>query len=308
MRIVVALGGNALLHRGERPDADVQQVNIDRVATALAALAHENELVITHGNGPQIGLLAVESAADPGLSAPYPMDRLGAQTQGMIGSLLARARRAALPGQHIAALITHTLVRADDPAFARPTKFVGEVYPRDLARSLARKRGWHIARDTTGWRRVVPSPFPERIVETDTVHELLGAGTLVICAGGGGVPVTADHDTGALTGAEAVIDKDLTAALLAEDLKADFLLILTDVPCVYAGSGTLDQRPVLDATPAELRQGGSFPDGSMKPKVEAAARFVERTGGLAAIGALDAAYEIVHGRSGTLVRPDLLTP
>ena len=308
MRIVVALGGNALLHRGERPDADVQQVNIDRVATALAALAHENELVITHGNGPQIGLLAVESAADPGLSAPYPMDLLGAQTQGMIGSLLARALRAALPGQHIAALITHTLVRADDPAFARPTKFVGEVYPRDLARSLARKRGWHIARDTTGWRRVVPSPFPERIVETDTVHELLGAGTLVICAGGGGVPVTADHDTGALTGAEAVIDKDLTAALLAEDLKADFLLILTDVPCVYAGYGTLDQRPVLDATPAELRQGGSFPDGSMKPKVEAAARFVERTGGLAAIGALDAAYEIVHGRSGTLVRPDLLTP
>ena len=308
MRIVVALGGNALLHRGERPDADVQQVNIDRVATALAALAHENELVITHGNGPQIGLLAVESAADPGLSAPYPMDLLGAQTQGMIGSLLARALRAALPGQHIVALVTHTLVRADDPAFARPTKFVGEVYPRDLARSLARKRGWHIARDTTGWRRVVPSPFPERIVETDTVHELLGAGTLVICAGGGGVPVTADHDTGALTGAEAVIDKDLTAALLAEDLKADFLLILTDVPCVYAGYGTLDQRPVLDATPAELRQGGSFPDGSMKPKVEAAARFVERTGGLAAIGALDAAYEIVHGRSGTLVRPDLLTP
>jgi carbamate kinase len=306
MRIVVALGGNALLRRGERPDASVQQANIDRVATALATLAHEHELVITHGNGPQIGLLAVESAADPALSTPYPLDLLGAQTQGMIGSLLARALRATLPGRHTAALVTHTLVRADDPAFARPTKFVGQTYPREQARALARKRGWHIARDTTGWRRVVPSPRPERIVETDTVHELLNAGALVICAGGGGVPVTADRDTGALRGVEAVIDKDLTAALLAEDLKADFLLILTDVPCVYDGYGTPDQRPVLDATPAELRR-GAYPDGSMKPKTEAVARFVERTGGLAAIGALDAAYEIVHGSSGTLVRPELPT-
>lgn len=173
-----------------------------------------------------------------------------------------------------------------------------------MAKSLARKRGWHIAQDTGGWRRVVPSPVPEHIVETDTIHDLLNSGTLVVCAGGGGVPVTADRDTGALTGVEAVIDKDLTAALLAEDLKADFLLILTDVPNVYEGYGTPDQRPVLDATPDELRRGG-FPNGSMGPKAEAAARFVERTGGLAAIGALDAAYEIVHGRSGTLIRPNL---
>ncbi|MFE1311857.1 carbamate kinase [Streptomyces sp. NPDC058755] len=304
MRIVVALGGNALLHRGERPDAAVQQANIDAVAGALAALAQEHELVITHGNGPQIGLLALESEADPVLSAPYPLDLLGAQTQGMIGSLLARALHDTLPGHRIAALVTHTLVRADDPAFARPTKFVGQVYSRATAEKLARKRGWHIARDTTGWRRVVPSPSPERILETDTIHELLGPGALVICAGGGGVPVTADDDSGALTGVEAVIDKDLTAALLAEDLKADFLLILTDVPCVYEQYGTPDQRPVPDATPTDLRHGG-FPDGSMGPKTEAAARFVERTGGLAAIGALDAAYDIVHGRSGTLVRPDL---
>lgn len=304
MRIVIALGGNALLHRGERPDAAVQEANIDRVTTAIAALAQEHEIVITHGNGPQIGLLAVESAADPALSAPYPLHLLGAQTQGMIGSLLARTLHDALPGRRIAALVTHTLVRADDPAFDHPTKFVGQVYPYEVASTLARTRGWHIAADTTGWRRVVPSPAPERILETDTVHELLNSGTLVICAGGGGVPVTADQDTGALTGAEAVVDKDLTAALLAEDLKADFLLILTDVPCVYAGYGTPDQRPVLGATPAELRRGG-FPDGSMGPKTEAAARFVEHTGGLAAIGSLDAAYEIVHGRSGTLVRPDL---
>lgn len=304
MRIVVALGGNALLHRGERPDAAVQQANIDRVAIALAALAHGHELVITHGNGPQIGLLAVESAADPVLSAPYPLDLLGAQTQGMIGSLLACTLHNVLPGRRIATLVTHTLVRADDPALDRPTKFVGPVYPGEVAMALARERGWNIAQDTGGWRRVVPSPAPERIVETETIHDLVGGGALVICAGGGGVPVTADRDTGALTGLEAVIDKDLTAALLAEDLKADFLLILTDVPNVYEKYGTPDQRPVLDATPAQLR-GRGLPEGSMGPKAEAAARFVERTGGLAAIGALDAAYEIVHGRSGTLVRPDL---
>lgn len=304
MRIVVALGGNALLHRGERPDADVQQTNIDRVSTAIASLARDHEIVITHGNGPQIGLLAAETSTDPALSAPYPLDLLGAQTEGMIGSLLARALYNALPGRRVAALVTHTLVRADDPAFDRPTKFVGQVYSADLARSLARKHGWSIARDTTGWRRVVASPAPERILETDTVHDLLMDHTLVICAGGGGVPVTSDLDTGALTGVEAVVDKDLTAALLAEDLKADFLLILTDVPYVYERYGTPGQRPVLDATPSELRR-GHFPAGSMGPKTEAVARFVERTGGLAAIGSLDAAYEIVHGRSGTLVRPDL---
>ncbi|MGK9462066.1 carbamate kinase [Streptomyces sp. G6] len=304
MRIVVALGGNALLHRGERPDAAVQQANIDRAVTALAALARDNELVITHGNGPQIGLLAVESASDPALSTPYPLDVLGAQTQGMIGSLLARALRGALPGRQVAALVTHTVVRAGDPAFARPTKFVGQVYSREVAHVLARKRGWHIAKDTMGWRRVVPSPAPEAIVETDTVHALLNSGTLVVCAGGGGVPVTADHDTGALTGVEAVVDKDFTAALLAEELKADLLLILTDVPHVYADFGTPRQQPVLDVTPAQLRD-RAFPEGSMKPKTEAAARFVERTGGLAAIGALDAAYAIAHGTSGTLVRPEL---
>ncbi|MCH0566471.1 MULTISPECIES: carbamate kinase [unclassified Streptomyces] len=302
MRIVVALGGNALLHRGEHPDAAVQQNNIDRVTTALAALAQEHELVITHGNGPQIGLLAMESESDPALSAPYPLDLLGAQTQGMIGSLLARSLQHALPKRRIAALVTHTLVRADDPAFMRPTKFVGQVYSQDLAEDLAHRHGWRIGRDTGGWRRVVPSPEPERVLETVTIDELLGGGTLVICAGGGGVPVTAHPETGFLDGVEAVIDKDLTAALLAEDLKADFLLILTDVPCVYEHYGTPGQRPVSGATPGGLRRGG-FPDGSMGPKTEAVARFVERTGGLAAIGALDAAYEIVQGRSGTLVRP-----
>jgi carbamate kinase len=304
MRIVIALGGNALLRRGDRPDAAVQQANIDRVTTAVAALALEHEIVLTHGNEPQIGLLAMESAADPVLTAPCPLDLLGAQTEGLIGSLLVRALHDALPGHKIAALVTHTLVRADDPAFARPTKRVGPIYPRDVAHTLARRRGWHLAKDTTGWRQIVSSPMPEGIVETETILDLLTCGALVICAGGGGIPVTADKDTGALHGVDAVVDKDLTAALLAEELKADFLLILTDVPNVYTGYGTPDRQPVLDATPDDLRRAG-FAADSMGPKAEAAARFVERTGGLAAIGALDAAYEIVHGRSGTLVRPDL---
>ncbi|WP_020139540.1 carbamate kinase [Streptomyces sp. 351MFTsu5.1] len=304
MRIVVALGGNALLRRGERPDAEVQIADIDRVATAIAALAIDHEVVLTHGNGPQIGLLALESATDPALSASYPLDLLGAQTQGMIGSLLLRGLYDTLPGHRIAALVTHTVVRADDPAFQRPTKFIGQVYPQDVAGRLARDHGWRVAEDTTGWRRVVASPLPERIVETDTIHDLLAGGTLVICAGGGGIPVIADTDTGSLTGAEAVLDKDLTAALLAEDLKADFLLVLTDVPNVYAHYGTPRQKPLHDATPTTLRH-GYFDAASMGPKTEAAARFVERTGGLAAIGSLDAAYEMLHGRAGTLVRPDL---
>ncbi|MEU7058019.1 carbamate kinase [Streptomyces sp. NPDC046197] len=302
MRIVISLGGNALLLRGDRPDADVQRANVVRVATALAPLAHEHDLVVTHGNGPQITLLAEESTADPELSAPYPLDLLTAQTQGMIGSLLTRALRDALPGRRIVTLVTHTLVRADDPGLARPTTPLGPSYPRALAEAFARRRGWHIAPDGHGgWRRVVPAPNPERIVETDTVHELLGGGSLVVCAGGGGVPVTTD---GNAICTEAVVDKDLAAARLAADLKAEFLLILTDVPNVYAHYGTPDQRPVLDTTPSRLRA-GRYPDDTMGPKAEAAARFVAGTGAPAAIGALDAAYAIVQGRSGTLVRPDL---
>ncbi|KUM73257.1 carbamate kinase [Streptomyces curacoi] len=304
MRIVVALGGNALLHRGERPDADVQRANTVRVATAIAALAHDHDLVVTHGNTPQLDLLAAQSTADAALTAPYPLDLLGAQTQGVIGTLLARALHDVLPGRRVVTLVTHTRVRVDDPAFAHPTELVGPVYPEKPARFLAERHGWHMAEDRHGWRRVVPAPSPERILEADTVRALLESGTLVVCAGGGGIPVVADWATGALHGVDAVVDKDLAAARLAEDLKADFLLVLTDVPNVYAGYGTPDQRPVLDATPAELRD-AHYPVESMGPKAEAAARFVENTGHLAAIGALDAAYEIVHGRSGTLVRPDL---
>ncbi|MCT9080184.1 carbamate kinase [Streptomyces fulvoviolaceus] len=304
MRIVVCLGGNALLRRGERPDADVRRAGIVRVATAIAALAHEHDLVVTHGNDAPLGLPDGETAAEATLGAPWPLDLLGARSQGLIGTLLVRTLRNVLPRRRVVSVITHTQVRADDPAFERPTTAVGPVYSGRQASFLAVRHGWRLAEDDQGWRRVVPAPGPERILESDTVRVLLDMGTVVVCAGGGGVPVVSDRTTGALCGVEAVVDKDLAAARLAEDLKADFLLILTDVPNIYAGYGTPGRRPVLDVTPAELRD-AHYPDDSMGPKAEAAARFVENTGGLAAIGALDAAYEIVHGRSGTLVRPDL---
>jgi carbamate kinase len=304
MRIVVSLGGNALLHRGEHPDAGIQRTNIVRVANAVAALAHEHDLVVTHGNEPQLGLLVQQSVADPSLAAPYPLDLLGAQSQGLIGTLLVRTLRDVLPGRRVVALLTHTQVHADDPAFARPTAPVGPAYPSRAAQFLEAQHGWRLTEAEGGLRRVLPAPEPERILESDTVRTLIEMGTVVVCAGGGGVPVVCERPTGALRGVEAVVDKDLTAARLAQDLKADFLLLLTDVPNVYAGYGTPEREPVLDVTPTELRA-AHLPEDTMGPKAEAAARFVENTGGLAAIGALDAAYEIVHGRSGTLVRPDL---
>ncbi|MEU6378716.1 carbamate kinase [Streptomyces sp. NPDC046909] len=304
MRIVVSLGGNALLHRGEQPDADLQCSNVVRVANAVAALAHENDLVVTHGNDPQLGLLVKQSVADPSLAAPYPLDLLGAESQGLIGTLLVRTLRDVLPGRRVVALLTHTQVRADDPAFERPTAPVGPAYPRRAAQFLEAKHGWCMTEAEGGLRRVLPAPGPERILESDTVRTLIEMGTVVVCAGGGGVPVVSDWATGALRGVEAVVDKDLAAARLAEDLKADFLLLLTDVPNLYIRHGTPEREPVLDMTPTELRA-AHLPEDSMGPKGEAAARFVENTGALAAIGALDAAYEIVHGRSGTLVRPDL---
>lgn len=223
----------------------------------------------------------------------------------MIGTLLMRTLHDVLPGRRVVTLVTHTRVRVDDPAFEHPTELVGPLYPEKPARFLVTKYGWHMAEHRHGWRRVVPAPSPERILEADAVRVLLETGAVVVCAGGGGVPVVADQATGALRGVDAVVDKDLAAARLAEDVKADFLLVLTNVPNIYADYGTPDERPVLDVTPTELR-GAHYPEESMGPKAEAAARFVENTGRLAAIGALDAAYEIVHGRSGTLVRPDLL--
>jgi carbamate kinase len=299
VRIVVALGGNALLQRGQKPDAQVQQDNVRRAVAALAPLAREHELVLTHGNGPQVGVLALQSASDPHLTTPYPFDVLGAQTQGMIGYWLLQAMQNHLPDRQVAAIINQTLVEAADPAFDDPTKFVGEVYTREEAERLASDRGWVVKADGTGWRRVVGSPRPQRVVETRLIRLLLESGAVVVCAGGGGVPVIRD-DSGQLRGVEAVVDKDLTSAVLAEALDADVLLVLTDVDAVMTDFGTPEQAAISRATPSGLRS-QAFPQGSMGPKVEAVCRFVELTGGMAAIGALPDVAEILRGEAGTVV-------
>jgi carbamate kinase len=306
MRIVAALGGNALLQRGQKPDAAVQEANVARAVAALAPLAEEHELVITHGNGPQVGVLALQSASDPHLTTPYPFDVLGAQTQGMIGYWLLQAMQNALTNRQVAAIINQTLVAADDPAFQNPTKFVGEVYTADEASALAERRGWVMKPDGDHWRRVVGSPHPQRVVETRLIRLLLNSGAVVICAGGGGVPVIR-NEQGFLDGVEAVVDKDLTSAVLAEALEADMLLVLTDVPNVVRGFGTASAEPLLRATPAMLRR-EDFPAGSMGPKVEAACRFVEITGDTAGIGRLEDAVAIMHGQAGTIVTPSGLLP
>ena len=301
MRIVVALGGNALLERGQKPDADIQEANVRRAVEALAPLAQEHELVVTHGNGPQVGVLALQSASDPNLTTPYPFDVLGAQTQGMIGYWLLQSMQNHLPGRQVAAIVNQTLVEAGDPAFDDPTKFVGEMYTRAEAEHLELVRGWVVKADGDGWRRVVGSPRPQRVVETRLIRLLLESGAVVVCAGGGGVPVIRNSE-GDLEGVEAVVDKDLTSSVLAEALDADLLMVLTDVPHVLRDFGTPEQRPVLRATPGGLRE-LDFPAGSMGPKVDAACRFVELTGGVAAIGSLDDAVAILRGEAGTIVTP-----
>ncbi|WP_331768030.1 carbamate kinase [Embleya sp. NBC_00896] len=301
MRIVVALGGNAMLRRGEKPDADIQLDNIHKAVKSLAPLAREHELVVTHGNGPQVGVLALQSAADQSISRPYPFDVLGAMTQGMIGYWLLQSLQNALPGRQVCSLINQTLVSAADPAFDDPTKFVGPVYTEDEAKRLVAERGWTVKPDGAHWRRVVPSPKPARVVETRLIRQLLNSGAVAVCAGGGGVPVVR-NELGQLTGVEAVVDKDLTAALLAEALDADALLLLTDVSRVMRGFGTPEAREIANATPTQLRA-EDFPAGSMGPKVDAACRFVETTGDMAAIGALDQAEEILRGNAGTIVTP-----
>ena len=301
MRLLVALGGNALLERGEVPDADIQVKHVVAAVESLAPLARDHDLVITHGNGPQVGLLARESTSDPDLSHPYPFDVLGAQTQGMIGYLLLQAFENALPGQEVVSLICQTLVAADDPAFGEPTKFVGPIYGREEGERMARLKNWHVRPDGTSWRRVVASPEPIEVVEMATVRMLLADGAVVICAGGGGIPVCRGED-GHLRGVEAVVDKDLTAALLARDLGADALLLLTDVPNVEIGFGTDGARPIGKTSPEALRA-QSFPSGSMGPKVEAACRFVDSTGNRAMIGRLEDATGLLEETRGTIVKP-----
>jgi len=300
VRIVAALGGNALLKRGETPDAEIQEHHILRAVEALAPLSRAHDLVVTHGNGPQVGLLALESDADPALSRAYPLDALGAQTQGMIGYWLAQALHNAVPARSFVALVCQTVVSADDPALAHPSKFVGQVYSKTQAERLARERNWDVRPDGSSWRRVVPSPMPREIVELSVIRQLLDAGTGVICAGGGGIPVVREDD-GRLRGIEAVVDKDRTAALLAESVGADALLLLTDVAAVEVGYGTPSARAIRHTSIEELR-GHEFSAGSMGPKVQAACDFVQATGHMAAIGLLEDAEVLLTGSTGTVIQ------
>jgi carbamate kinase len=306
MRVIVALGGNALLRRGQSMDAHTQMGNMRGVVKTLAELARKHELIITHGNGPQVGMLALESASDPSLDRPYPFDTLGAQTQGMIGYWMLQALQNALPGRQVLAMVTQTLVSAVDPAFDDPTKFVGQVYEREKAEKLAAEYGWTVKPDGSHWRRVVPSPAPQRVVETRLIRRMVREGVVVICAGGGGIPVVRDEQ-GRLAGVEAVIDKDRTASMLAEALDCDAFLILTDVPRVMRDFGTPRQSEIAHTTPYELRA-MEFPAGSMGPKVDAVCRFVETTGDMAAIGRLDQAERILGGDAGTIVTPNARWP
>lgn len=298
MRIVVALGGNALLRRGQPMTAAKQRENTRVAAQALAPLAREHQLVITHGNGPQVGLLALQSAAYTAVES-YPLDVLGAESQGMIGYMIEQELDILMNSQPpTVTLLTQVEVDSQDPAFKDPSKFVGPVYDREEAERLAHERGWVVKPDGDKWRRVVPSPAPRRIFDTKVIDLLLNHGVVVVCAGGGGVPVI--HRDEQLIGVEAVIDKDRASALLAIDLHADMFAMLTDVNAVYVDYGRPTQRALEIISPDELEQ-YSFAAGSMGPKVEAACTFARASGKVAIIGSLDNAAELVEGRGGTRV-------
>jgi carbamate kinase len=301
MRVVVALGGNALLKRGEPMTAENQRINVRSAAPALADVAKRHELVLSHGNGPQVGLLALQAAAYTDVD-PYPLDILGAQTEGMIGYVLEQELGNAMPRDvPLATILTMIQVDPSDPAFEDPTKFVGPVYAKADADRLTTEKGWIFKPDGESWRRVVPSPEPRAIFEIRPIRWLLEHGVMLICAGGGGVPTMflPSAET-TLVGVEAVIDKDLASELLAREVRADLFIMATDVEAVYAEWGTPQQRALGRVTASELRD-GDFPAGSMGPKVEAACRFVEATGGRAAIGALTQIQQIVDGEAGTQV-------
>ena len=304
MRVVVALGGNALLKRGEPMTTEVQRKNVRQAAPALALIAADHELVLSHGNGPQVGLLALQAAAY-GDAEPSTLDVLGAQTQGMIAYLLEQELRNYFPPtERFATILTMVEVDQDDPAFAKPTKFVGPIYPEGQAQKLAEAKGWLFRKDGESWRRVVPSPRPQHIFELDAIRALLDLDIVVICTGGGGIPTLVTEVEGKpfLSGVEAVIDKDHATELLAREVGAELYVMATDVDGVYTDWGTPDQRRLGKVSPEELR-GMQFPAGSMGPKVEAAARFVEETGGRAAIGGLGDIERIVEGTAGTQVVP-----
>lgn len=300
MRVVVALGGNALLKRGEPMTAEIQRANVRKAAAALAGLSRRHDIVVAHGNGPQVGLLALQASAYKDV-APYPLDILGAESVGMIGYLVEQELANALaPGTKLATLLTQIEVDPDDPAFARPEKPIGPVYDDTEAAKMRGDHGWPLVEEAKGrWRRVVPSPLPKRITQIETIRLLVDFGVTVICAGGGGIPVVR-NPAGDIVGVEAVIDKDRAAGLLAEQLGADAFLMLTDVDAVYEGWGTPGQRPIRHVRPDRI-DAAAFPAGSMGPKVEAACLFASTPGRIAGIGRLEDAAAILEGTAGTLI-------
>jgi carbamate kinase len=303
MRIVVALGGNALLKRGEPMTAENQRANIRIASEALAPIAEQHDIVITHGNGPQVGLLALQAAAYRDLPS-YPLDVLGSQTEGMIGYVIMQELGNLLPYERpFATLLTQVEVDPDDPAFANPTKPIGPVYSQDEADAISKERGWSMAPDGDRFRRVVPSPRPKHIFEIRVIKMLVEKNVVVICAGGGGIP-TMYLDGRKLVGVEAVIDKDLASALLARELGADYYMMLTDVDAVVKDWGTDTARSIRSAGPGALKA-LKFAEGSMGPKVQAACEFVEATGCPAAVGTLRDAGRILEGGRGTIVRNDV---
>jgi carbamate kinase len=300
--MLVALGGNALLRRGEAMTAENQRSNVRLAAQALAPLGREHELVVTHGNGPQVGLLALQAAAYTAVD-PYPLDVLGAQTEGMIGYLIEQELGNILPfEQPFATVLCMVEVDPADPAFSHPTKPIGPVYRKEDADRIAQEKGWSFAPDGNGFRRVVPSPLPKRIFQMRPIRWLLDRGVIVICAGGGGIPTVYDGDR-KLHGCEAVVDKDRASALLARELEADVFVMATDADAVYLDWGKPTQRAIRRAHPDEIEK-LSFPKGSMGPKVESAVEFARATGRTAAIGSLEDVERIVRGEAGTLVTTD----
>jgi len=303
MRIVVALGGNALLKRGEPMTHHAQHTNVRVAALALADLARDHQIIVAHGNGPQVGLMALQAAAyAPGTL--WPLDVLGAETEGMIGYLIEQELMNALPpGSNVATLLTRVEVDPLDPAFDQPTKPIGPVYSAQEGKEVGAEHHWSMVSEPTGGlRRVVPSPLPVAILGLEPIRLLVEAGVCVICAGGGGIPVIRNA-TRQMEGVEAVIDKDRTAGLLAAALHADVLLMLTDVEAVFSDWGTPDQEVITSTTPAALAE-MTFVAGSMGPKIGAACAFVQGGGKLAGIGRLQDARAIIEGHAGTRVMAD----
>lgn len=299
MRIVIALGGNALLKRGEPMHYEVQRANVRMACQQIAKVLPGNELIITHGNGPQVGLIALQQNAYTDVPM-YPLDAIGAESVGMIGYMIARELTNVVPRSiTVTNVLTQTEIDPNDPAFKQPTKPIGPIYTKEEAERLSQTNGWTMASDNDKFRRVVASPDPKRILGLSALKTLIENGHLVVCCGGGGVPVYFDKE-GQLTGAEAVIDKDLASSLLAISINADLFVIATDVDGVYTDWGKPSQSLIRQIDTASLRK-LAFAQGSMAPKVEAACRFVEKTGETAAIGALDQIEKIINGEKGTQI-------